>query len=83
MLKFHPDKAPLGKEEEYTEKAARANRAKEIILRAQGLSDDGDSPADDRFAPTQCANHPLLLTWMGYAAAVEALRRGCVSHMQL
>ena len=42
MLKFHPDKAPAGKIDEYTETAARLNRAKEIILRAQGLSDDGD-----------------------------------------
>ena len=43
MLQYHPDKAPAGREEEFTERAARANRAKEIILRAQGLSEDLDT----------------------------------------
>ena len=49
MLKYHPDKAPEGKVEEYTERASRLNRAKEIILRAQGLSDDGDAAQADFF----------------------------------
>ena len=46
MLQYHPDKAPAGREEEFTERAARANRAKEIILRAQGLSEDLDASRD-------------------------------------
>ena len=33
MREFHPDKAPADKVGEYTERAARLNRAKEIILR--------------------------------------------------
>ena len=51
MIRFHPDKAPAGKQEEYTEKAARLNRAKEIVLRAQGLSDDCDSSSANIFDP--------------------------------
>ena len=46
LLKYHPDKAPAGKEQEYTEKASRANHAKEIILRVQGLSDSESAAAD-------------------------------------
>jgi hypothetical protein len=59
MIKFHPDKAPADKVEEYTEKAARLNRAKEIILRAQGLSDDSTSPLD-RCVKEQRTALPLL-----------------------
>jgi len=43
MLQFHPDKAPSDKLEEYTHRSMRLNRAKEIILRAQGLGNDGDN----------------------------------------
>jgi hypothetical protein len=56
MLKYHPDKAPEGKVEEYTERASRLNRAKEIILRAQGLSDDGDAAQADFFWCASTAN---------------------------
>jgi len=45
--------------DEYTEKATRLNRAKEIILRAQGLSDDSTSPLD-RCVNEQSTALPLL-----------------------
>lgn len=49
MLLYHPDKAPAGKEEDYHERATRANRAKEIILRAQGLSPDSENTENSRW----------------------------------
>ena len=49
MLLYHPDKAPAGKEEEYHERASRANRAKEIILRAQGLSPESEITDSSRW----------------------------------
>ena len=61
MIKVHPDKAPANEVDEYTEKAARLNSAKEIILRAQGLSDDSTSPLG------RCGNEqstaPLMRLW--------------------
>lgn len=70
MLKYHPDKAPEGKVEEYTERASRLNRAKEIILRAQGLSDDGDATQADFF---WCASTVNSLDRTAVLAVVASL----------
>ena len=51
QLKFHPDKCLSTTLEESTHKASRLNRAREIILRAHKLSNDGDGevPATSAF----------------------------------
>jgi len=52
MLQFHPDKAPEGKLEEYTHRSMRLNRAKEIILRAQGLGNEEEGELDIHKQPS-------------------------------
>eukprot|EP00960_Hanusia_phi_P046599 757927-Hanusia_phi.AAC.4 len=84
MLQFHPDKAPSDKLEEYTHRSMRLNRAKEIILRAQGLGNDGDNGVElhkstsypDKYACTAClclfADNSLVeLSWSSCILALS------------